>query len=107
MIDYFALALGHGLLAIALLHLVMREGLDVDPLIGELQEQIRQKRMQASVAGRNAARRRKAERTGEASTRSSSAGGSADQEQRSSSASGSADRETSSARASDKAERGS
>lgn len=63
MIDYFALALGHGLMAIALLHLVMREGVDVDPLIGGIKDAIRQKRMDASVAGRNAARRRKAERS--------------------------------------------
>ena len=31
MIDYFALALGHGLLAIAFLRLVMRSDLDDDP----------------------------------------------------------------------------
>lgn len=79
MIDYFALALGHGLMAIALLHLVMREGLDVDPLIGGLKDQIRQKRMQSSVAGRNAERRRKAEKTAKSRPRSSSASGSADQ----------------------------
>lgn len=33
MIDYFALALGHGLLAIAFLRLVQRDELDVDPVI--------------------------------------------------------------------------
>ncbi len=62
MIDYFALALGHGLMAIALLRLVWRDGLDIDPLIGGIKDAIKQKRMDASVAGRNAARRRKAER---------------------------------------------
>lgn len=36
MIDYIALALGHGLLAIALLRLVTRAGLDADPFIAEL-----------------------------------------------------------------------
>jgi len=33
MIDYISLALGHGLLAIALLRLVMRVDLDIDPRI--------------------------------------------------------------------------
>ena len=33
MIDYLALAIGHGLLAIGFLRLVMREGLNVDPLL--------------------------------------------------------------------------
>ena len=37
MIDYFALALGHGLLVLAFLRLVMRDSLDVDPAISELQ----------------------------------------------------------------------
>jgi hypothetical protein len=36
MIDYFALALGHGLMAIALLRLVLREDCDADPLIETL-----------------------------------------------------------------------
>ncbi len=57
MIDYFALALGHGLLAIALLRLVMRPGLDDDPLIGALQTEAEGNRKAASTAGRNAARR--------------------------------------------------
>jgi len=61
MIDYFALALGHGLMAIALLRLVWREGLDIDPLIDGIKDAIKQKRMDASVAGRNAARRNKVE----------------------------------------------
>ncbi|MEL6529584.1 MAG: hypothetical protein AAGK01_07130 [Pseudomonadota bacterium] len=89
MIDYFALALGHGLMAIALLHLVMRDGLDVDPLIGGIKDAIRQKRMDASVAGRNAARRKKVEKQAGGPMRSSSASDSADRT-RSSSASGSA-----------------
>jgi hypothetical protein len=36
MIDYFALALGHGLLALALLRLALREDVDSDPLITSL-----------------------------------------------------------------------
>lgn len=57
MIDYFALALGHGLMAIALLRLVMRADLDADPLIGQLKKDTADNRMAASTAGRNAARR--------------------------------------------------
>ena len=57
MIDYFALALGHGLLAIALLRLMMREGLDSDPLIAEIKAETASNRKAASVSGRNAARR--------------------------------------------------
>ncbi|KPF63675.1 hypothetical protein [Porphyrobacter sp. AAP60] len=57
MIDYFALALGHGLLAIALLRLVMREGLDEDPLIGSIKSETAENRKATSMAGRNAARR--------------------------------------------------
>ncbi|MEM7666783.1 MAG: hypothetical protein AAF250_13080 [Pseudomonadota bacterium] len=57
MIDYFALALGHGLLAIALLRLVWRDDLDVDPLLDELKNAEREQRKQASVAARNARRR--------------------------------------------------
>ena len=33
MIDYFALALGHGLLALVMLRLLQRDELDVDPVI--------------------------------------------------------------------------
>ncbi|MDJ0644036.1 MAG: hypothetical protein QNJ15_14575 [Erythrobacter sp.] len=65
MIDYFALALGHGLMAFALLHLVMRESLDADPLLGRLKDTLEQRRKEASVAGRNA-RRREAELEAEA-----------------------------------------
>ncbi len=57
MIDYFALALGHGLMAIALLRLVLRADLDADPLIGQLKKDTADNRMAASTAGRNAARR--------------------------------------------------
>jgi hypothetical protein len=57
MIDYFALALGHGLLAFALLRLVMRAGLDEDPLIGAIKSETADNRTATSVAGRNAARR--------------------------------------------------
>ncbi len=57
MIDYFALALGHGLLAIALLRLLMREGLDDDPLIGSIHSETAENRKATSMAGRNAARR--------------------------------------------------
>ena len=61
MIDYFALALGHGLLAIALLRLVMRAGLDTDPLIEEIEAETTSNRKATSVAGRNAARRERAD----------------------------------------------
>lgn len=57
MIDYFALALGHGLLAIALLRLVMREGLDDDPLISSITSETAENRKATSMVGRNAARR--------------------------------------------------
>lgn len=57
MIDYFALALGHGLMAIALLRLVLRDDLDADPLLGRLKKDTAENRMAASTAGRNAARR--------------------------------------------------
>jgi hypothetical protein len=57
MIDYFALALGHSLLAVALLRLVMRDGLDSDPLIGALKDETADNRKATSSAGRNAARR--------------------------------------------------
>jgi len=44
MIDYFALALGHGLLVLAFMRLVMRESLDTDPAISELNEAAKAKR---------------------------------------------------------------
>lgn len=57
MIDYFALALGHGLMAIALLRLVLREDCDGDPLLARLKEETAANRLATSSAGRNAARR--------------------------------------------------
>jgi hypothetical protein len=57
MIDYFALALGHGLMVIALLHLFMRDALDVDPLIEGIKAEDAALRKSASSAGRNHARR--------------------------------------------------
>ncbi|MEO0419379.1 MAG: hypothetical protein AAF249_10970 [Pseudomonadota bacterium] len=33
MIDYLALSIGHGLLAVAFFRLVLRDGLDLDPLL--------------------------------------------------------------------------
>lgn len=59
MIDTLALALGHGLMAIAMLRLVMRTGLDEDPLLGELAAEANSKRKAASASGRSAARRSK------------------------------------------------
>ncbi len=61
MIDQFALALGHGLLAIALLRLVMRAGLDEDPLIKTIRAADEKDRKARSSAGRSAARREQAE----------------------------------------------
>ena len=60
MIDYFALALGHGLLALAMLRLVMREALDVDPRLKELADKAEAEREAASVASRNERRQRQA-----------------------------------------------
>ncbi|MCZ8368838.1 MAG: hypothetical protein O9293_02530 [Porphyrobacter sp.] len=57
MIDHFALAFGHGLLAIAMLRLVMRAGLDADPLIGEIAAETISKRKVTNASGRSAARR--------------------------------------------------
>ena len=61
MIDTFALALGHGLLAVAMLRLVMRAGLDEDPLISSIEAETASNRQAASVSGRNAARRARGE----------------------------------------------
>lgn len=57
MIDYIALAIGHGLLAFALLRLALREDVDIDPAIAALNDKVRIEREAASVAGRNARRR--------------------------------------------------
>jgi len=59
MIDYFALALGHGLLVIALLRLVMRESLDVDPHLKSIADKLLEKREASGIAGRNARRRKR------------------------------------------------
>jgi len=64
MIDTIALAIGHGLLAIALLRLVMREQLDVDPELEAHAERRRAEREATGISGRNARRnalRQKAE----------------------------------------------
>ena len=57
MIDYIALSIGHGLLALAFWHLFMRRSVDVDPLIEEIREAEAANRKLTSTAGRNAARR--------------------------------------------------
>lgn len=57
MIDYIALSIGHGLLAIAFWHLFMRDGVDVDPLIDELHQAEKANRKATSIAGRAARRR--------------------------------------------------
>ncbi len=57
MIDYFALALGHGLMVIALLRLFMRDALDADPLIEGIKAEDAARRKAASSAGRKQARR--------------------------------------------------
>ncbi len=56
MIDYIALSIGHGVLAIALLRLVMRDGLDVDPLLDGLRQAALERR-KARVDARRAKRR--------------------------------------------------
>lgn len=57
MIDYFALALGHGLMVVALLRLFMRDALDADPLIEGIKAEDAARRKVASTAARNHARR--------------------------------------------------
>jgi hypothetical protein len=57
MIDTLALALGHGLMALAMLRLLLRPGLDEDPLLEEIAAEMNSKREAASAAGRAAARR--------------------------------------------------
>lgn len=58
MIDYISLALGHGLLAFALLRLVMRDSLDVDPKLQSFKDKEAAEREASRVSGRNAARRK-------------------------------------------------
>ncbi len=52
MIDYFSLALGHGLLALMALMLLVRDDLDDDPALGALDEAITKERHRASKARR-------------------------------------------------------
>ncbi|MEM6907318.1 MAG: hypothetical protein AAF494_01460 [Pseudomonadota bacterium] len=56
MIDYLALAIGHGLLVLGLLRLVLRAELDRDPLLEELDQSARTKRMEATRRRGKAAR---------------------------------------------------
>ena len=44
MIDYLALAIGHGLLAIGFLRLVMRDGRNIDPLLSGCKQPETQRR---------------------------------------------------------------
>lgn len=57
MIDYLALTIGHALITLTMVRLFMRADVDVDPLIGGLQDQMRANQKDASAAGRNAKRR--------------------------------------------------
>ncbi|MEO1489366.1 MAG: hypothetical protein AAFR88_08035 [Pseudomonadota bacterium] len=56
MIDYIALSIGHGLLAIALLRLVMRGDLDVDPMLDGFKQAARKRRKDRVEARRKAGR---------------------------------------------------
>lgn len=60
MIDKFALLLGHGLMALAFLRLLLRDGLDADPLISTIEAETATNRAARSAAGRSAARRARA-----------------------------------------------
>ncbi len=57
MIDYLSLALGHGLLAIALLRLVMREDLDVDQRLKNIADSLDAERAAKINRGRASSRR--------------------------------------------------
>lgn len=57
MIDTLALALGHGLMALAMLRLLLRKGLDEDPLLEEIAAEMSSNRQATSASGRAAARR--------------------------------------------------
>lgn len=61
MIDTFALALGHGLMALAMLRLLLRPGLDEDPLLEEIAATMNSNRQANSASGRAAARRARGE----------------------------------------------
>ena len=54
MIDYIALSLGHGLLAIALWRLFMRDAVDADPLIESIRAEEQANRKAIREAGRTA-----------------------------------------------------
>jgi len=54
MIDYLALSIGHGLLAVAFLRLVMRDGLDVDPLLGAFKQRETDRRKERASKSRRA-----------------------------------------------------
>lgn len=56
MIDYIALSIGHGLLALAFLRLVWRDGLDADPLLESFKRKEREQLQARSQAGRQARR---------------------------------------------------
>lgn len=55
MIDYFALALGHGLLAFALLRLALRADVDGDPLITSLTQAAAARRKHSAKRARGKA----------------------------------------------------
>lgn len=57
MIDHFSLVLGHGLLALVMLRLVMRESVDIDPALKRLKDKAQALRDAGSLSGRRAARR--------------------------------------------------
>ena len=65
MIDYLALAIGHGLLAIAFFRLVMRADLDEGPAVAALQAEADAAREAETVAGRNASRRSRRAKSGD------------------------------------------
>ncbi len=52
MIDYIALSIGHGILAIAFLRMFLRDGLDVDPLLERLRQAEDERRKSRSRTGR-------------------------------------------------------
>lgn len=58
MIDYLSLAIGHGLLALALLRLVMRADLDEDPTLKALADKAEAEREATSGSARRARRDR-------------------------------------------------
>jgi len=61
LIDYFALALTHGLLLVALLRLIGREDVDVEPLLSEeeTEAEAATKPSETGAAARRAARKRR------------------------------------------------